>query len=142
MKKPVFFGLVLILTLVFRPESGLSQQNPGDVWVPPHTLPSGQVIPGYWRPPFRKGFYWVKGREDENGNWIPGHWNPVHSSSSDQAWVPGYWNGTIWIEGYWRPHCRPGHRWVRPCWRDNRWYRGHWEAYEGGQPWRTRYPRD
>jgi hypothetical protein len=124
------------------PRSAPPQAGPGSVWVPPRTLSSGEVIPGYWRLPFRKGFYWVKGKEDEEGNWIPGHWNPVPGSAPEnQAWAPGYWNGTIWVEGYWRPAARPGYIWIGPRWHGGGWEKGHWRAYEGGQPFRVKFPK-
>ena len=118
-----------------------SPPQPGYVWVPPHKLDSGEVIPGFWRAPFKKGFYWVEGRDDGSGNWIPGHWNPIHNSSTDQAWVAGYWDGTVWVAGYWRPAVRPGYTWVNPYWEGGSWHRGRWRAYEGGQPWKSHFPR-
>jgi hypothetical protein len=136
----VILGGVIVLVLLVPAAAG--QTNPGDVWVPEKSLPDGTVIPGYWRPPFQKGFYWVEGKEDGDGNWIPGHWRPVPGSQPrDRAWVPGYWDGTVWMDGYWRPHTRPGYIWVDPRWVNGGWETGHWRAYEGGQPWRTRYPK-
>ncbi len=136
----VIRGLVLLIVVGTLPAN--AQQNPGDVWVAEKVLPGGVVIPGFWRPPFRKGFYWVEGKEDEDENWIPGHWRPVPGSQRpDQAWVPGYWDERGWINGYWRPHNRPGYIWRDPRWINDRWETGHWRAYEGGQPWRSRYPR-
>lgn len=133
-------GVVLFLSLHAAP--AVAQQDPGDVWVSEKALPNGTVIPGYWRPPFQKGFYWVEGKADGDGNWIPGHWQPVPGSQPrGQVWAPGYWNGIIWVDGFWRPYTRPGYTWIDPRWIDNRWEDGHWRAYEGGQPWRTRYPK-
>ena len=142
MKSSVTVIVGLIILAFLTAPAAKTQQNPGDVWVAERVLPNGTVIPGYWRPPFRKGFYWVEGKEDGDGNWIPGHWRPVPGSQPpDQAWVPGYWDGGRWMDGYWRPGNRPGYIWVDPRWVHNRWETGHWRAYEGGQPWRTRYPR-
>ncbi len=142
MKNSLLLVTALAIMFVFLSHPAPAQQNPGDVWVPEKALPSGVVIPGYWRPPFRQGFYWVEGKEDEDGNWIPGHWRPVPGSRPrDRAWVPGYWDGEAWVEGFWRPYTRPGYIWIDPHWRDGRRYDGHWRAYVGGQPWHTRYPR-
>jgi hypothetical protein len=143
MKSVIIFICGVILFMFLGAISVSAQQNPGDVWVEPHPLPNGTAIPGYWRPPFKMGFYWVEGRDDNHGNWIPGHWNPVpgSNSNSNQVWAPGYYNGVIWVEGFWRPGNRPGYIWRDPSWRNNRWNDGHWRAYEGGQPWKQRYPR-
>jgi len=137
------FSLVCGVILIFSGAiSAGAQQNPGDVWVAPHPLSDGTVVPGYWRPPFQKGYYWVEGKEAGDGIWIPGHWNPAPGSApADRAWAPGYWNGAVWVDGFWRPVGRPGYVWADPCWREGRWHNGHWRAYEGGQPWRGRYPR-
>ncbi|MDP8215405.1 MAG: hypothetical protein RAO92_02760 [Candidatus Euphemobacter frigidus] len=142
MKRIGTFIFVLVLAMSFAGITAEAQQNPGDVWVAPHPLPNGTAIPGYWRPPFKMGFYWVEGKDDGNGNWIPGHWNPVPGSSSgNRAWVPRYWDGVIWVDGFWRPSNRPGYIWIDPSLRNGRRQGGHWRAYEGGQPWKTRFPR-
>jgi len=145
MKSVIIFICGVIIFMFFGAIPIPAQQNPGDVWVEPHPLSNGTAIPGYWRPPFKMGFYWVEGRDDDHGNWIPGHWNPVpgsnSNSNSNQVWAPGYYNGVIWVEGFWRPGRRDGYIWNDPCWRNNRWNGGHWRRYEGGQPWKQRYPR-
>lgn len=141
MQKIRSFGFLLLLINLFFAFPLPAQQNAGDVWVPPHTLPGGEVIPGYWRPPFRKGYYWVKGKEDGNGNWLPGHWNPAGRAPENQVWVPGYWDGTVIVDGYWRPVSRPGSIWVDPHWFEGRWRDGYWRDYKGGQPFRVHFPR-
>ncbi len=141
MKKTRYLILSVLLTGLFFVPPLPAQSSPGQVWVAPHTLPTGQVIPGYWRPPFRKGYYWVKGKEDKEGNWIPGHWKPVGRAPKDKVWVPGYWNGAIFVDGYWRPVSRSGHTWVGPGWYGGRWRDGHWRAYKGGKPFRVRFPK-
>ena len=137
--KKLFFPVIIAVIFFALPLP--VPAGPGDVWVAPHTLPSGQVIPGYWRPPFKKGYYWVEGKEDKDGNWLPGHWNPVGRAPAGKVWVPGYWNGVIIIDGYWRPVSRPGHTWVNPGWYGGRWRDGYWRAYQGGQPFRVPFPK-
>lgn len=141
MKKTGIIICCCVLISFFFICTALSQPQPGYVRVPSHTLSSGEVIPGYWRAPFKKGFYWVEGKEDESGNWIPGHWHPVKPAPKGQVWVPDYFNGMVWVQGYRRPVSRPGYIWVDPYWHGGRWRAGYWRAYKGGHPWRSRFPK-
>ena len=137
----ISFFLTAVISLGM-PSSNFAQPQPaGSVWVAPHPLPDGTVIPGYYRAPFRKGFYWVKGKTDQNGNWIPAYWQPLRKAPSGQAWAPGYWDGTIWVGGFWRPSSRPGYIWAGPSWQQGHWKGGHWRAYKGGQPFRVPFPK-
>ena len=138
-----FFQTIFLVALIFLaiPAGGFCQEKPvGGVWVAPHKLPDGTVVPGFWRAPFRKGFYWVEGKEDNEGNWIPGYWQPLRKAPSGRAWAPGYWDGSIWVTGYWRPAARPGYLWVRHSWHNGRWRGGYWRAYQGGKPFRVPFP--
>jgi hypothetical protein len=90
---------------------------PNQVWVAPHTLPNGTVVPGFWRATASPGYVWIEGRSDAQGRWIPGHWRPVGDPARDKAWAAGYWE-----EGVWHPG-----RWVtsKP---DQIWVAGHYDA--------------
>jgi len=90
---------------------------PDKVWVAPHTLPNGTVIPGCWRETSAPGYTWIPGHADGEGNWIPGYWRPGEVPGRGKVWEAGYW-----LDGNWHPG-----RWMTP--RAGRsWMPGHYTA--------------
>jgi len=98
-----------------------SAAPPDQVWVAPHTLPNGVVVPGYWRAPAAPGYLWIEGRTDAHGRWIPGHWRPAAESTRGKVWAAGYWENGVW---------RPG-RWMTPK-AGKTWVAGHYDHRHGG----------
>jgi hypothetical protein len=86
--------------------------GPDAVWVPPHVLRDGSVVPGHWREPVREGYVWVAPTEGPEATW--GYWRPVKERRG-HVWEPGYVTADgYWVDGHWRPVRRSGYRWVAP----------------------------
>ena len=96
------------------------------VWVAPHTLPNGVVVPGYWRTTAAPGYVWVEGRTHAEGRWIPGHWRPEGNPARAKVWEAGYWMDGVWHPGRWMTP-RAGRTYV-PAHYNNRgrFMPGHW----------------
>jgi len=80
-------------------------------WAPTTPPPEGyQWEPGFWdgetyvdgfyRPQFRKGFYWVAAWYGEDGIFHSGYWQPEQDKPG-AVWIPGWFDGNEWVTGYW-----------------------------------------
>ena len=99
---------------------------PDKVWVAPHTLPNGTVIPGCWRETAAPGYTWIEGRVDEEGRWIPGYWRPQGVPARNKIWVAGYWMDGVWHSGRWITP-KVGRAWSQGHYdRHGRFVPGHW----------------
>lgn len=99
---------------------------PDKMWVAPHPLPNGVVVPGYWRATAAPGYVWIEGRVDAEGRWIPGYWRPQGESARSKVWVAGYWMDGVWHAGRWMTP-RVGRTWLPVHYdRRGRFVPGHW----------------
>ena len=80
-------------------------------WVPTSDPPEGYLwepgfwdgetyIDGFYRPQFRKGFYWVAAWYDSDGIFHSGYWQPEEERPGF-VWIPGWFDGNEWVPGYW-----------------------------------------
>ncbi len=80
-------------------------------WAPTAAAPEGYLWePGFWdgedyvdgfyRPQFRKGFYWVAAWYDTDGVFHSGYWQPEEERPGS-VWIPGWFDGNEWVPGYW-----------------------------------------
>jgi hypothetical protein len=99
------------------------------IWVPRYAHPSGKLIGGYWRPPCKKGFVWVKDSLNVLGDMSLGHCRPIKPVKG-KVWIPGYWKEGKWTAGFWRVQTKPGSIWMpghfnkKGIWVPGRW-KGH-----------------
>jgi hypothetical protein len=103
---------LLATGLLFAAVPGGGKAAPPDrIWVAPHALPNGGVVPGYWRTAAAPGYVWIEGHADAEGQWVPGYWRPQGDPARSKVWVAGYWMDGAWHAGRWMTP-KAGRTWI------------------------------